>query len=154
MTFPQAAAMTQPRASVPSGKAPKLRADADAVFAAIDGQRIGTRRVRGRVDIFGIHHHDGRWWVQFHVSGDRAYMATVCLNDHQLPNVLGAIELMCEVQDAVAFNGKAVVVSTYVRMGPRARDVLGLLKDPVPIADRRTGGTRRKTRGGRRRTDG
>jgi hypothetical protein len=140
--------------SAQRGKRPALSAAADAVYAAIDGQQIGSRRARGRVEIFGIHHHDRRWWVQFRVSGQRPYMATVSLNERQLANVLGAIESLHELHDPTAFDGTSVTVPTFVRSRVRARDVLALLKNPDPIPDRRTRPTRRKTRrGGRRRTD-
>jgi hypothetical protein len=136
------------------GKRRALTATADVVYAAIDGQQIGSRRARGRVKVFSIHHQDRRWWVQFQVSGRRPYMATVSLNDHQLANVLGAIELLHELQDPTAFDGTAVTTPTFVRSRVRARDVLALLKDRHPIPDRRTRPTRRSTRrGGRRRTD-
>jgi hypothetical protein len=136
------------------GKRHALSAAADAVYAAIDGQQIGSRRAQGRVEIFGIYHHDRRWWVQFRVSGRRPYMATVSLNDHQLANVLGAIELLHELHDPTAFDGTSVTMPTFVRSRFRARDVLALLKDVDPIPDRRRRPTRRTTRrGGRRRTD-
>jgi hypothetical protein len=81
-------------------------------------------------------------------------MATVCLNDHQLANVLGAIEMFHELHDPTAFDGTSVTMPTFVRSCVRARDVLALLKHPDPIPDRRTRPTRRKTRrGGRRRSD-
>jgi hypothetical protein len=129
-------------------------ATVDAVYAAIDGQQIGSRRSRGRVEIFSIHRQDQRWWVQFQVSGQRRYMATLSLNDHQVANILGAIELLHELRDPAAFDGTAVTLPTFVRSRVRARDVLALLKHPDPIPDRRTRPTRRKTRrGGRRRTD-
>jgi hypothetical protein len=131
-----------------------LAARADAVYAAIDGQPIGSRRARGRVEILGIHRQDQRWWVQFGVSGRRPYTATISLNDHQLANVLGAIEMIYELREPAAFDGIPVTVPTYVRTGLRGRDVLALLKNPDPIPDRRTRQTCRSTRrGGRRRID-
>jgi hypothetical protein len=58
------------------------------------------------------------------------------------------------LRDPGAFDGMAVAVPTFVRTAIRARDVLALLRDAEPIANRRVRPTRRKTRSvGRRRTD-
>jgi hypothetical protein len=144
--------MTQRQPSLP------LTGHADDLYAKLDGQVIRRRGESWRLDIFGIVYDQGKWWIQFALAGTEPYQGTICVSacdlDWRFPQIdwhTTFSRLDIERTDGTPMDAES---SAEIEQRLRAQDILNLIRDQVPLPDRRHRKDRRAVRrGGRRDTD-
>lgn len=132
--------------------------DPDDLHAKLDGQVVNRRGEACRLEIFGIVHHQGCWWIQFGLTGTESYQGTICVADDDLDRLIPQIEshtssssLQNERADPTPAGYEMLAA---IQQRPRARDILEVIRDRAPLPDRRRRSDRRATRrGGRRNND-
>jgi hypothetical protein len=76
-----------------TGSVAPIVTDADELFVNLDGSTLETARGKWRVEVCGIHSHDGANWVQLCLRSDTTYGLTVTV-DH-----LSAAQVRCAVSN-------------------------------------------------------